>query len=29
VWVFFDNDVKVRAPVDAIALANRLGLGPG
>lgn len=29
VWVFFDNDVKVRAPVDAIALANRLGLGSG
>ncbi len=29
VWVFFDNDVKVRAPVDAIALANRLGPDPG
>lgn len=28
VYVYFDNDVKVRAPVDAIALAHRLGLGP-
>ncbi|MDQ3150366.1 MAG: hypothetical protein M3R63_01125 [Actinomycetota bacterium] len=27
VWVFLDNDVKVRAPVDAIAFANRLDLG--
>ena len=25
VYVYFDNDVKVRAPVDAIALADRLG----
>jgi uncharacterized protein YecE (DUF72 family) len=25
VYVYFDNDVKVRAPVDAIALAERLG----
>ncbi|HEX6919854.1 MAG TPA: DUF72 domain-containing protein [Actinomycetes bacterium] len=29
VFVYFDNDVKVRAPVDAIALADRLGVGPG
>ncbi|MBI4900222.1 MAG: DUF72 domain-containing protein [Actinobacteria bacterium] len=29
VYVYFDNDAKVRAPVDAIALANRLGVGPG
>ena len=28
VVVYFDNDVKVRAPVDAIALADRLGTGP-
>src|SRR5207302_7119069 len=28
VYVYFDNDVKVRAPVDAIGLARRLGL-PG
>ncbi len=28
VYVYFDNDVKVRAPVDAIALAHRLGVGP-
>jgi uncharacterized protein YecE (DUF72 family) len=27
VFVYFDNDVKVRAPVDAIALAERLGVG--
>ena len=26
VYVYFDNDVKVRAPVDAIALADRLGV---
>lgn len=28
VYVFFDNDAKVRAPFDAIALAERLGLRP-
>ncbi|HLS40456.1 MAG TPA: DUF72 domain-containing protein [Ornithinicoccus sp.] len=28
VFVYFDNDVKVRAPVDAMNLAHRLGLGP-
>ncbi|WP_448061343.1 DUF72 domain-containing protein [Cellulomonas hominis] len=28
VFVYFDNDVKVRAPVDAMALAARLGVGP-
>src|SRR5690606_26999337 len=28
VLVYFDNDVKVRAPVDAMNLAHRLGLGP-
>ena len=27
VYVYFDNDAKVRAPVDAMALARRLGLG--
>jgi uncharacterized protein YecE (DUF72 family) len=27
VYVYFDNDVKVRAPFDAMALAHRLGLG--
>jgi uncharacterized protein YecE (DUF72 family) len=27
VFVYFDNDVKVRAPVDAIALAGRVGAG--
>ena len=27
VFVYFDNDVKVRAPFDAIALAERLGVG--
>lgn len=27
VFVYFDNDVKVRAPFDAMSLANRLGLG--
>lgn len=26
VYVYFDNDVKVRAPADARALADRLGL---
>ncbi|GGC90648.1 hypothetical protein GCM10011512_17080 [Tersicoccus solisilvae] len=29
VFVYFDNDVKVRAPVDAMGLARRLGAGPG
>jgi uncharacterized protein YecE (DUF72 family) len=28
VYVYFDNDAKVRAPFDATALAHRLGLGP-
>jgi uncharacterized protein YecE (DUF72 family) len=28
VYVYFDNDVKVRAPYDAMSLAHRLGLGP-
>lgn len=28
VYVFFDNDVKVHAPFDAMALAHRLALGP-
>jgi hypothetical protein len=28
VFVYFDNDVKVRAPFDAMALAHRLKLGP-
>lgn len=28
VFVYFDNDVKVRAPEDAISLANRLHAGP-
>jgi uncharacterized protein YecE (DUF72 family) len=28
VFVYFDNDVKVRAPFDAMALAHRLGIGP-
>ncbi len=28
VHVYFDNDVKVRAPFDAMALADRLGAGP-
>lgn len=27
VYVYFDNDVKVRAPADAEALAGRLGIG--
>lgn len=28
VFVYFDNDVKVRAPYDAMALARRLGVAP-
>ena len=28
VFVYFDNDVKVRAPYDAMSLLHRLGLGP-
>ena len=28
VYLYFDNDIKVRAPVDASALAARLGTGP-
>jgi uncharacterized protein YecE (DUF72 family) len=28
VFVYFDNDVKVRAPFDAMSLAHRLKLGP-
>jgi uncharacterized protein YecE (DUF72 family) len=28
VFVYFDNDVKVCAPFDAMTLAHRLGLGP-
>jgi uncharacterized protein YecE (DUF72 family) len=28
VVVYFDNDVKVRSPVDAMGLARRLGVGP-
>lgn len=28
VYVYFDNDVKVRAPYDAMSLLHRLGLGP-
>lgn len=28
VHVYFDNDVKVRAPFDAMALADRLGVAP-
>jgi uncharacterized protein YecE (DUF72 family) len=28
VFVYFDNEVKVRAPFDAMALAERLGCGP-
>jgi uncharacterized protein YecE (DUF72 family) len=27
VFVYFDNDVKARAPFDAMSLAHRLGLG--
>jgi uncharacterized protein YecE (DUF72 family) len=29
VFLYFDNDVKVRAPFDAMALAERLAAGPG
>jgi uncharacterized protein YecE (DUF72 family) len=29
VYLYFDNDVKTRAPFDAIALAERLGVEPG
>ena len=28
VFVYFDNDIKVHAPFDAIALQERLGLTP-
>lgn len=28
IFVYFDNDVKVRAPYDAMSLSHRLGLGP-
>jgi uncharacterized protein YecE (DUF72 family) len=28
IFVYFDNDVKVRAPFDAMTLAHSLGLGP-
>ena len=28
VYVYFDNDVKVRAPFDAISLATKLGVAP-
>ena len=28
VYIYFDNDVKVRAPYDAMGLADRLGAGP-
>jgi uncharacterized protein YecE (DUF72 family) len=28
VYVYFDNDVKVRAPFDAMSLAEKLGCGP-
>ncbi len=28
IFVYFDNDVKVRAPHDAMSLSYRLGLGP-
>lgn len=28
IFVYFDNDVKVQAPYDAMKLAHRLGLGP-
>jgi uncharacterized protein YecE (DUF72 family) len=27
VWIYFDNDVKVRAPFDAMSLSRRLGVG--
>jgi uncharacterized protein YecE (DUF72 family) len=29
VYVYFDNDAKVRAPVDAMGLMQRLGVSPG
>ena len=29
VFVYFDNDVKVRAPIDAMTLSRRLGLKCG
>jgi uncharacterized protein YecE (DUF72 family) len=29
VYVYFDNDVKVRAPIDAISLSRRLGIACG
>jgi uncharacterized protein YecE (DUF72 family) len=29
VFVYFDNDIKVRAPYDAMALASRLARTPG
>ncbi len=28
IYVYFDNDVKVRAPYDAMLLAHQLGIGP-
>ncbi len=28
VYVYFDNDAKVRAPIDAMALTERLGVAP-
>ncbi|MET1042536.1 MAG: DUF72 domain-containing protein [Microbacteriaceae bacterium] len=28
-WIYFDNDLKVRAPYDAMALAERLSRQPG
>lgn len=28
VYCYFDNDAKVHAPFDALALAQRLGEGP-
>jgi hypothetical protein len=28
VFVYFDNDVKVRAPFDAMSLGRRLGVRP-
>lgn len=28
VFVYFDNDVKIQAPYDAMTLAHRLGVGP-
>jgi uncharacterized protein YecE (DUF72 family) len=28
VFVYFDNDAKIRAPADALALAERLGQTP-